>query len=73
MTKKKIFDMTGTLLLFTGFSLAFLPHALHAKIGLDDDNSHIKHVVAGMIIVVIALMALAYNSKALGKPKKFLK
>lgn len=72
MIKKKLLDAIGTLLLFIGFSLAFLPHAFHTKIGLDDGTSHINHVVIGMVIVVAALGVLVYNNRAL-KQKKFLK
>ena len=61
---KKIIDTVGTILLFIGFLLAFLPHAFHAKIGLSE-QTHLKHVITGMILVIIALAILIYNNKAL--------
>ena len=60
---KKIIDATGTILLFIGFLLAFLPHALHARIGLSE-QTHLKHVITGIILVLIALGILIYNNKA---------
>lgn len=65
MKYKKIIDAIGTILLFIGFSLAFLPHAVHIAVGLDDETSHLKHVISGMTLVVIALAILIYNNKAL--------
>ncbi len=53
------------MLLFTGFFLAFLPHAVHVAVGLNNETSHLKHVIIGMILVVIALAILIYNNKAL--------
>ena len=63
----KLIDVIGTILLFIGMSLAFLPHALHAAIGLDEKTPHLKHVVTGIILVVVALGILIYNNKALKK------
>ena len=40
--------------------LAFLPHALHAKAVLND-QTHLKHVVTGKILVVVALGILIYT------------
>ena len=65
--KNKILDIIGTILLFMGMFLAFLPHALHTRIGLDDSVSHAKHVITGIILVVLALAVLVYNNKALKK------
>ena len=61
---KKLIDIAGTILLFMGFSLAFLPHAFHARIGLSE-QTHIKHVITGIAIVIAALAILVYNNKAL--------
>ena len=61
---KKIIDIIGTILLFIGFLLAFLPHAFHAKIGLSE-QTHLKHVVTGIILAVAALGILIYNNNAL--------
>lgn len=58
----KFVDILGTILLLIGFFLAFLPHAVHIAVGLDDGKSHTKHVVYGMILVVIALGILVYNN-----------
>ena len=67
--KNRVIDVIGTILLAIGFGLAFLPHAVHARIGLDSGTSHIKHVIAGIIIVVVALLILIYNNRAF----KFMK
>ena len=67
MKHHKIIDLIGTIFLLIGFILAFLPHAFHGKIGLNDSISHIKHVVTGIIMVVLALAILVYNNKALRK------
>lgn len=64
MNHKKILDVIGTILLFIGFLLAFLPHAFHARIGLSE-QTHLKHVITGIILVLIALGILIYNNKAL--------
>ena len=65
--KKRLLDIFGTILLFIGFVLAFLPHAFHASIGLDGSISHAKHVITGIILAVLALAVLVYNNKALKK------
>ncbi|MBI2656181.1 hypothetical protein HYX03_00390 [Candidatus Woesearchaeota archaeon] len=62
---KKLFDITGTVILFAGMSLAFLPHALHVKAGLNESTPHIKHVIYGMSLVIIGLVILIYNNKSL--------
>lgn len=62
---KKLFDIVGTIILFVGMSLAFLPHALHVKAGLNESTSHIKHVIYGIFLVIIGLVILVYNNKAL--------
>ena len=64
MKHSKLIDVMGTILLFIGFFLAFLPHAFHQKAGFNE-SSHLKHVVYGMITVVISLGILVYNNKAL--------
>ncbi len=64
---KKIFDVFGTVLMFIGFFFAFLPHAFHTKAGLSEDTPHLKHVITGMVLVIISLGILVYNNK---KPKK---
>jgi len=69
MKHKKILDVIGTISLAIGFGLAFLPHAIHAGLGLDSDTSHVKHVISGIAVIVIALLVLGYNNKAL----KFMK
>jgi len=61
---KKILDATGTILLFTGMLLAFLPHAFHAKAGLGG-QAHLTHIITGMIFAVIALVILVYSNNAL--------
>lgn len=67
---KKLVDVAGTILLFIGMSLAFLPHALHEKAGLEE-TSHIVHVIVGIFLVLIGLGILIYNNKALNiKAKK---
>ena len=65
---KKIFDVIGIILLFIGFFFAFLPHALHAKAGLEE-TSHLKHVISGMFLVIIALCILIYNNRSLKQNK----
>jgi nitrate reductase gamma subunit len=67
MKRKSLLDFIGILLLFIGFVLAFLPHAFHASIGLNDSVSHTKHVITGLILVVLALAVLIYNNQALKK------
>lgn len=66
----KFIDLIGTALLFIGFLLAFLPHTAHVAIGFDE-TSHIKHIISGVIVLVIGLGILVYNNKALKfMPKK---
>ncbi len=66
----KFLDIAGTILLVIGFFLAFLPHAAHIAVGLDNEISHTEHVVYGMILVVIALGILIYNNNSLKNPFK---
>ena len=61
----KIIDIVGTILLLIGFFFTFLPHAFHTKLGLSEQTSHVKHVVYGMTLVIVALAILIYNNKAL--------
>ena len=63
--KNKIFDIIGTILLFIGMFLAFLPHAFHSKIGIDAETSHLKHVVTGLTLIVVGLGILIYNNESL--------
>ena len=63
MKNKKMLDVLGTILLLIGFFLAFLPHVAHVAVGLGNETSHLKHVIYGMITVVIALAILVYNNK----------
>ena len=65
MISKKLIDSAATLLLFVGFVFAFLPHALHSRIGLSDQTSHLKHVFIGIAMVIVALSILIYNNDAL--------
>jgi len=65
MKHNKIIDVVATIVLAVGFFLAFLPHAFHTAIGLSEKTAHIKHVITGMSLVVIALAALIYNNNAL--------
>lgn len=64
MLSKKLVDSIATILMLIGFFLAFLPHAVHIAVGLDNETSHVKHVIIGMILVIIALVVLVYNNKA---------
>ncbi|MBI2654405.1 hypothetical protein HYX02_06385 [Candidatus Woesearchaeota archaeon] len=59
--KNKIFDVLGTILLFIGFFLAFLPHAVHTTIGLGGETSHFRHILIGMALVIISLVILIKN------------
>ncbi len=63
MKRKNLIDTAGTVLLFIGFFLAFLPHAVHVRVGLDEETSHLKHVIIGMVLVVVALLILIYSNK----------
>ena len=65
MHNNKIVDVIGTLLLIIGMFLAFLPHAFHVKAGLDEGTSHLKHVVTGLILIVVGLGFLIYNNESL--------
>ena len=67
--KNKTLDIVGTILLFIGMFLAFLPHAVHIAVGLDNETSHTKHVVYGLILVVASLAILIYNNNALKQRK----
>lgn len=73
MQHNKVVDAVGTVLLVVGFFLAFLPHAVHIVVGLDNETSHVKHVIWGIVLVIIALGILIYNNKALKIPKKLQK
>ena len=68
---KKLLDIAGTSILFIGMFLAFLPHALHLRAGLDESASHVEHVIYGLFLVVIGLGILVFNNKAL-KNQRFL-
>lgn len=61
--KKKLIEIAGTIILAIGAFLAFLPHAFHARAGLVEDT-HIKHVVYGIILIVLGLGILIYGNKA---------
>ena len=61
----KIIDVIGTIILAAGMLIAFSSHAFHARIGLSEETSHVKHVVYGMTAAVIGLGILIYNNKAL--------
>mgnify|MGYP001560465441 FL=1 len=63
MNSKKIFDILGTVLLAIGFFFAFLPPAVHVSSGLEE--THLEHVITGMVLVIIGLVILIYNNKAL--------
>lgn len=60
-------DGLGIIVMFLGFFLAFLPHAVHTSAGLDDETSHIKHVITGIILVIVSLGILVWNNNALIK------
>ncbi|MBI2659296.1 hypothetical protein HYX05_04340 [Candidatus Woesearchaeota archaeon] len=66
----KLIDIIATILLFIGMLIAFSSHAFHARIGLEEETSHVKHVIYGMVIAVIGLCILIYNNKALKFRKK---
>ena len=75
MDKKKVLNIIGTIILFIGFFFAFLPHAFHdAVLGeAKDEESHVKHSIYGMSMVIIGLVILVYANDALrkfGKSKK---
>ena len=62
---ERLLDIIGTILLFLGMSLAFLPHALHIRAGFDSEASHLNHVISGLALLAIGLAILIYNNKAL--------
>lgn len=70
MKHSRFLDIIGTILLFIGFALAFLPHAAHVALGFGNDVSHLKHVILGMILVITALAILIINNNALSVKKK---
>ncbi|MBI2650343.1 hypothetical protein HYX04_03440 [Candidatus Woesearchaeota archaeon] len=71
MKQKRLFDVTGTILLFIGMLIAFSSHAFHAKLGLGEETSHVKHIVSGIFLVIIGLGILIYNNNALKSIKRF--
>ncbi|MBI2546437.1 hypothetical protein HYV81_04610 [Candidatus Woesearchaeota archaeon] len=72
MDKKRLIDTIGIILLFIGMFYAFLPHALHGVVlgSLDDESSHLKHVVVGITLVVVSLGMLVYSNRRLDDGKK---
>lgn len=62
MKYNKLIDALATIILFAGMFMAFLPHALHARAGLE--NSHVEHVVLGIALVILGLGILIYNNRA---------
>ena len=72
MKYKNFLDFIATLILLIGMLIAFSSHAFHAKIGLNEETPHLKHVIYGMITAVIGLGILVYNNKALKNPIGFL-
>ena len=68
MNNKRLLDVVGTVLLAAGFFLAFLPHAIHTAVGLNEETSHLKHIITGMTAVVVSLGILVYNNKTLKLP-----
>lgn len=62
---KKLIDATGTILLFIGFFLAFFPHATHIAVGINDETSHLEHIIIGITLAIFSLVILIYNNKAL--------
>lgn len=73
MKHSKLADIIGTIMLAAGFFFAFLPHAVHIAVGLSDETSHLKHVIYGIVLVVIALIVLVYNNNALSANVKRFK
>ena len=65
MKYKKLIDAVGTTILAAGMLAAFSSHAFHARIGMSEETSHIRHIIYGMITAVIGLGILVYNNKAL--------
>ena len=74
MKHSKLLDVIGTIILAIGMLIAFSSHAFHAKIGLGGETSHLKHVLYGIILVLIGLSILVYNNDALDtkKIKRFI-
>lgn len=64
MKQNKLIGLIGTLVLSAGAVMAFLPHAFHSKIGLEDDL-HIGHVTTGVILILLGLGILIYNNNTL--------
>lgn len=62
MVKSKSADIAGTILLVAGLLLAFLPHAAHASIGLEE-SSHLIHVLAGLVIAIIGILTLTVSNR----------
>ena len=65
MKHNKLIDVIATIILGIGMLIAFSSHAFHAKIGLSEETSHVKHVIYGMVTAVIGLGILVYNNNAL--------
>ena len=61
----KFLDAVGTILLIIGMVLAFLPHAAHSALGFSEKVSHGTHVAYGVATLVVGLLILIYNNKAL--------
>lgn len=72
MRINNILDAIGTILLFIGLFLAFLPHAVHTSVGLNNGVSHLWYVIAGVALAVFALAILVCNKKALKAAKRFI-
>ena len=70
MERKKLIDVMGTIILLVGMLIAFSSHAFHARIGLGQETSHLKHVVYGIITALIGLGILIWNNDALIKTNK---
>ena len=64
MDKRKTLDDISTVVLFVGAFLAFLPHAFHNAVGFTE-QSHLKHVIYGLVLMAIGLAVLIYNNNAL--------
>ena len=63
---KKLIEAAGTIILAVGAFFAFLPHAFHAKAGFAEDT-HIKHVVYGIVLVLLGLGVLIYSNRIFTK------
>jgi hypothetical protein len=66
MINRKLADIAGTAILAIGAFFAFFPHAFHAKAGLVEDT-HIKHVIYGIALLVLGLGVLIYGNRAFAK------